>query len=488
MTASISIDAALADPKLLGAALGETHSWQGWFTILRAAFGLLPFGEEAAFFASVAGERKPPTKRVREGWFIVGRRSGKSRMAAAIASYLATVPKYALSPGEVGHVLVLAASKSQARTVFDYSQAFLQESPILRQQVVDVTADEIRLAGNISISVHTNNYKTVRGRTLLACIFDEVAFWRDETTSLPDVETYRAVLPALATTKGMLIGISSPYATRGLLFQKHRDHFGKNDDDVLVIRAGSTLLNPTLDDGTIQAMRESDPEAARSEWDAEFRGDLSTFVDREIVERCIEPGVRERPPMHRWRYTACDPSGGQHDSMCLAISHREGERVVLDATFEAKAPFEPGEVIGDIARLLDKYRVRTVRGDRYSGQWVPDAFRKHGISYTPSDRSKSEIYLDCLPLLTGGTALLLDDRRLVAQLSQLERRTSRTGRDSVDHMRGASDDLANAVAGALTHTPSIETRTVSAIRIEGAIGWNPLTYTYKPFHGGNYEN
>ena len=45
------------------------------------------------------------------------------------------------------------------------------------------------------------------GRTKVACVLDEVAFWRDETTATPDVETYRAVLPSLATTNGMLIGI-----------------------------------------------------------------------------------------------------------------------------------------------------------------------------------------------------------------------------------------------------------------------------------------
>ena len=186
---------------------------------------------ERVSFDAVAGGREPPQKRVRELWCIIGRRSGKSRVAAALADFIAAFQEHAgkLAPGEVGTILVLAASKLQAQTVFGYVQAFFEASPILRQLVETVTADEIRLAGNIAISVHTNNYRTVRGRTLIACIFDEVGFWRDESTSLPDVETYRAVLPALATTGGMLIGISSPYAQRGLLFTKHRDCFGKDD-------------------------------------------------------------------------------------------------------------------------------------------------------------------------------------------------------------------------------------------------------------------
>jgi hypothetical protein len=51
-------------------------------------------------------------------------------------------------------------------------------------------------------------------------VFDEAAFWREETSSSRDVETYRAVLPALASTGGMVIGISSPYAERGIVLWK----------------------------------------------------------------------------------------------------------------------------------------------------------------------------------------------------------------------------------------------------------------------------
>lgn len=93
-------------------------------------------------------------------------------------------------------------------------------------------------------------------------------------------------------------------------------------------------------------------------------------------------------------------------------------------------------------------------GDRYAGAWVSDSFRQHGVRYVASERSRSEIYLDALPLLMAGMASLLDSQRLVSQISQLERRTSRMGRDSIDHMRGASDDLANAALGALVHLPA----------------------------------
>ena len=47
---------------------------------------------------------------------------------------------------------------------------------------------------------------------------------------------------------------------------------------------------------------------------------------------------------------------------------------------------------------------------------------------------------------------MLDSKRLVAQLCGLERRTSRSGKDSIDHVPGGRDDVANAVAGAAVLT------------------------------------
>ena len=234
-----SIDQALLDANLLGAALGDPASWQTWRAVLKATFGLELNCDEARAFGSVAGSRKPPQQRVRELWAIIGRRSGKSRMAAALAVYQACFVKHKLSAGERGMVLVLAASQDQARVVFSYAKAFLESSPVLRQEIADVMRSEIRLRNGVTIAIHSNSFRTIRGRTLCACIFDEVAMWRDESSAVPDVETYRSVLPALLTTKGMLVGISTGYRRVGLLYGKHRDYFGQSNDDTLVVQGGT---------------------------------------------------------------------------------------------------------------------------------------------------------------------------------------------------------------------------------------------------------
>jgi hypothetical protein len=246
----------------------------------------------------------------------------------------------------------------------------------------------------------------------------------------------------------MLLCASSPYARRGALWDAHRRHYGKDGDPVLVWRAPTRTMNPSVSQQVIDAATERDPASAAAEWLAEFRSDIESFINREAVEACIAWDVRERAPMQSVRYYAfVDPSGGSGDSMSLAIGHRENDIVVVDALREIKPPFSPKSVVGEFSALLKSYRVSKITGDRYAGEWPRERFRGHGISYEPAQKSKSDIYRDLLPVINSRKLDLLDDTRLLTQLVGLERRTARGGRDSIDHAPGAHDDLANAMAG-----------------------------------------
>jgi phage terminase large subunit-like protein len=90
---------------------------------------------ELATFRKIAGDRSPPSKRVQELWAVVARRSGKSRVAAALAVFLALFQRHKLAKGEIGHVLVLAATQDQAKTVYSYVLGFIECSEALRRYV-----------------------------------------------------------------------------------------------------------------------------------------------------------------------------------------------------------------------------------------------------------------------------------------------------------------------------------------------------------------
>jgi hypothetical protein len=112
-----------------------------------------------------------------------------------------------------------------------------------------------------------------------------------------------------------------------------------------------------------------------------------------------------------------------------------------------RPPFSPEGVVAEFASLLTSYRIGKVTGDHYGGEWPREQFRKLGIGYEPADKPKSDLYQDALALFNSRRVELLDHPKLLQQLLGLERRTARSGRDSIDHAPGAHDDVANAVAG-----------------------------------------
>lgn len=460
----ISIAAALDDPDLFGPWFAGP-SWDGWRAILKGAFALPMTTAETDFFRQVA-ERDPPQSRVKELWIVAGRRGGKDSIASLIVAHAAALFEGVgnLRPGERPLCLALACDRDQARIVVNYVKAYFDGIPALSEMVTGATTSGFELENGVDIAVGTNSFRAVRGRPVLCAVFDEVAFWRDDNSALPDEETYRAVLPGMATMPGaMLIGISSPYRKAGLLWKKFKAHFGK-DGDVLVIKAPSLLLNPTLDPDIVERALADDPEAAKAEWLAEFRSDISGFLTADIVETAVTPGVVVRPPASAMRYVGFvdAASGTGKDSLTLGIAHAEMDTAVLDLAHEIRPPFNPQTAITDACKLLKEYGCSEVTGDRYAAGFVVEAFRKNGIEYRYSERDRSAIYLEALPLFTSGRVRLLDNRRLVSQFASLERRTARSGKDTIDHPPGAHDDLANAVAGVLAN---VSTRKLSMMDV-----------------------
>jgi hypothetical protein len=436
-------------------------SWYGWRVVLKAAYGKTLDYNETQFFKQVAGGRNPPKKRVKELWAIVGRRGGKDSTASVIAVEAARhIDTSMLRPGEEALVPCIANTKLQARIVWRYMKGYFETVRVLHDWLAntEMKGNTISLKNRVEIMVVTNDFRVTRGFVIPAVVFDESAFYRSEEYANPDTELYNAVRPSMMTVPdAMMISITSPHMEKGLVFQKYREYFGVDDDDVLVIQAPTWLMNPqieVLNPGEIAKAYEDDPEKAAAEYGAQFRKDLVDYVSREVVEAAIMRGVYEIAPdeTRRTQYEGfVDPSGGSRDSFTMAIAHedRRNNRAVLDALYERHAPFNPEAVVEEYAPILKSYGITKVRGDKYAAEWPIEQWAKRGITYEPCEDTKSDIYRDFLPLLNSGRCWLLDQRRLISQILALERRTVRGGRDIIDHPQGGYDDCANAAAGVL---------------------------------------
>jgi hypothetical protein len=333
-----------------------------------------------------------------------------------------------------------------------YISGNFQAVPMLAQLVERESDDRITLTNGITIRVATCTIRGVRGPTVLCTLSDEIAFWRDENSANPDEEVLASLRPAMATVGGgLLLCASSPYAKRGAMWQAFQKHYGKEGDPVLVWKAPTRRMNPRVPQSLIDAALERDPARYSAEYLAEFRGDVEGFVSLEVVAACTDAGVYERAPSDHFRYVGfVDPSGGSGSSFTLAIAHAEGGKGILDAVREIKPPFSPDQVVWEYCDLLKRYGIKRVGGDHYGGEWPREAFRKQGVIYEPCKEAKSTLYANLLPLMNSGGVRLLDNARLKTQLVSLERYSGRSGKDSISAGDNGQDDVANAVAGALS--------------------------------------
>jgi hypothetical protein len=446
-----SLHDAMLDRELFGRTFaGPTFS--AWRTVAKILDGLPLTDDELTLYRAITGRDEPPDQPFGEAYLIKPRRAGGTLFGAACGLHAALKDyRDQLGPGEVATVALVASDRRQARQLMNYSKGLIADSPIIAAEVEQQTKEAITFAHRVTLEVHVGSFRSIRGYSFACVLLDELAFYRSDLSANPDVELVRAVRPGLANLNGRLLGFSSPHSRRGHLWEMFRAHYGR-PSDVLVIQAGGPTLNPTIRAGVVERARAEDPVAARSEWDAEFREDISQFLEDALIDVAIVPKRTELPFMARTAYAAfCDPSGGRHDAMTLGIAHRtESNKVVLDRLLIQPPPFDPETVVQRFGEVVRSFGLSRVAGDAYAAEWVSGMFRKYGLTYEPSELDKSSIYVESLPLFTQGRVELLDVPRLATELRLLERRPRAGGKgDVVDHPPRASDDTANAAIGAL---------------------------------------
>lgn len=449
----------MESPKLLGPFF-DGPSWNRWRAVIKAAFAEKLTAAERKLFFEVA-ERDLPRHRVKELDVIAGRGSGKSAISSllAVAVGISFDPRGGkLRPGEKATVLCLAVDKAQAAIVFNYTRAAFEEVPALKKLIVSIGAESIELTNHVEIIISTANFRSLRGRSYLAVIGDEGCFWRDANFANPDTEVVVSVTPGLGRiADSILVMISSAHKRSGLLYQRWHDCYGRNDQDSLVVRGSTQQFNPLYSTRTIEKKLAEDLQRYGAEYLSQWRDDLASYISRDLLDAAVDPGVIVRPPQPNVHFVSgCDPSGGRNDSFTAAIAHREKDgTIILDALFEAKSPFNPSAVVSEIASLLREYGCYQITGDRFGAEWVVDAFAKVGIRYIQSERDRSSVYIDTLPLFTSGRARLLDNPKMLKQFASLERRTFSTGRERVDPGPG-HDDLSNSVAIAMSLAAAVK--------------------------------
>jgi hypothetical protein len=344
--------------------------------------------------------------------------------------------------------LLIATSKRQAQIDFGYVRGKIRNSEVLEAMVESETKETITLTNHIAISVYPCSEVAPRGLSVPCGGLDEVGHMKHEGVSI-DKEIVDSIRPALVQfANSKLIKVTTPSSKMGIVWQDHRDHYGKYSE-VLFFQAPSHKMNPQIPEHFVVGELRKDRAFAATEYLAQFRDDLGDYIDPEDLDAVICKGRRELPYVSKMPLFAfCDMSGGKRDDAALSITGREESGQIIQLCLRVKrAPFNPAACIKEFAETLRNYHLSQVTGDKYSAGFVEESFQSNGVFYQPTELNKSQIYLEFLPLIMQQRVTLLDIKDQTIQIRQLERRAGRN-QDVIDHPRGLKDDIANTCAGA----------------------------------------
>jgi hypothetical protein len=431
--------------------------------------------DHLGYLTSVARKSYTP-KSFAEGWFICGRRAGKSdALASTIVAYEAALGGHEqhVRKGQPAYCFQIAQDLRMARYSLNFIRATLESSDLLKKQIVQVTADRIDLKNGITIAVIPPTLKAVRGYACPVAVLDEVGVWyQDSDAANPDYEIWRAVKPAqLQFPNRLLVGISSPWNKSGLLFQYfeagtdgHKAPISERDrfKDCLVWHSTSAAMRSDTDSRGKDRIPSSwfiseqgkDPRAFERECLAVFQDSISGFLSSELLRRCIDQDVVERKPEPDNFYVAAIDPAFRRDAFALVVAHATSSGdVVIDLIRrwlpEKGQPINPQDIFAELIPILRSYRIQMITSDQYHADTLQQLALTHGFAIESipfTGVSKGSIYANLQMLVNQGRIHLLDHPEAYKELRSLERTLTKTGVIQISAPPGQHDDVASAIA------------------------------------------
>jgi hypothetical protein len=392
----------------------------------------------------------------------LGRRSGKGLLAAVAAIHNSVVPDYVgnLRPGEQRFVLVVATREQQAREFVRVVRELLAAAPdpdlaaLVDEQAS--TADEVVFQTGVVIRSMPCSSRSTRGLPASLVIFDEAAHFISETDGPAAFQAvWRALVPSTAQfgPTGYVLVTSTPWGAQGPFYDLCRNAEAGTDGDTFHVHRATWEMNPAISRESLNGEFLADPEGAASEYGAEFVSGLGAFLDPAEVLACMQGGAGVLPPADGVRYSAAIDPAFSRDAFALGIAHREDETLVVDGVWTwNRAGFE--STLDQVADVVRRYGVRTVRSDQFSSQAVLEGLQRRRLGCEPvawDAKSKWEAFSRLKALIRMRTIELPDDDALRAELVGLEARALPSGLTRIAARGAGHDDRASVVA-ALTDT------------------------------------
>lgn len=298
-------------------------------------------------------------------------------------------------------------------------------------------------------AVATHAGYDVRGKWHTDLALDECAFFRDSSAKVNDKAIYEAGIARILPDGQAILG-STPWAKAGLLYEFHRDNYGK-PDTALVAHAPTLMLNPTpTNQDLVAAEMKRNPENAEREYGAKFMETgttvffESTTVDASLVDApfVLEPGDI---------IAAGADFGFRSDSSALfLVALRGAELHVFQGVEErpGEEPLKPSQTVASFAAAIAG-RCGSLMADGHYREAIAELLEKHDLAYIPAPTQPAETYVRARMLLREKRVKIhpLECReRLVQQMREVHGKPTSGGGMSIVHPRWATGGHGDLVA------------------------------------------
>lgn len=460
-----------------------------WRVVLRVAIDkvqpcqLDPSDQEIAreLFGDVS---EVPTLAHRKLLFILGRGSGKTTIAAAIAIWRALTADLSFAgPGDIPIAGVVSIDRATASLFVRVARTLME-----RVDGVEILAESAQgftfrrpdgRAVSFEVFAAARAGGSLRGRSLLLLVIDESWFMRSEDGgfTVTDADVIKGALPRL---RGPLILMSTPWPAEcetSKLFVSNHGH----PTTALVAKGASMFMRPDDDElrAHIEAEREANPGEAAREFDCDTtQAGSGCFFDAIAVDKCVDDALPLVMPVPAQRLTlrgapldepahfgASMDVGFKSDSSALAVVRRwgrtldKGLRLQLACVEEIRpakgAPLKPSEVAKQFAETLYRYSITRVAADSF----YIEAMREHMagrsmrlVELPGGAGGKFDTYAHLRTVIHEGRFTMPRIPRLIAQLKSITSTALPGGGVKITAPRrsgngGGHGDLVSALVG-----------------------------------------
>jgi len=431
----------------------------------------------------------------------VGRRGTKSILSSIISAYeaykLLTIGEgdphkfYGIPNGEDIHIINVALSQDQAGTLFGMIRQRLMDAPFFRNRIANATTTEIRLytdndlkkkkkqgsvldvKGSVVILCGHSNPDTLRGKSAVLILFDELAFY-DESGKTPGSAFYNALEPSIKKFKqfgdARLVEISSPNSMVGIFYDLFKN--AKTANHVLSFQMPTWCVNKDIPYEALTDERKRNPESFAIEFGAQWAksGTYGTYFDSGLVDKCIRFDLTpHRRPMPGFNYYLhVDPASGGDRYVSVLVAKERYTNHLGKKRIRVRLAnvwiWEPQPGIGiefskidrEIMQICSIFHPISVSYDQYNSKQSVQLLRSHGVNTIETSYNrgfKQKIYQnlrDMMSYYPEPELWLYDDVRLILEMKTLKKRPTQRGISIVVDKHGdtKTDDIVDCLAGA----------------------------------------